>query len=1359
MLMDPKSKGDISEAIQKQFLEPLSSNPPEMLIIFYAGHGMGIGHDLFLLPTLAKYEDSDDRKEMCISHMEVLTWLKTYVDAHTIQLPRASTRPEVRFLLMLDICDIFDSNSTQRLKIFDPAQHNTAPEFWSMCVCTSRGTVASDGDSQQSPFFTELLDPTHGIFASSVPLKSGIENACARMREKRIYLTVTKALERITPDFCLDRTQDFDLSLSSSEDSGNYSSKRTRGGDTDMNDVSELGSAKKSRLTLAVKRNLPIEYREDEEGESNPDNAQSLVQQKQGGGRDKRPRTGAATHEESQAAVETSADSSSRRADNMKSNIEVSPAAHVAKDVEMRLRVLNEDRQETEVVVRVRMDLVDLSAHTGLLALPEALRGLTAMRELTVKSTALKTLPEWLGELCGLEVLRVRGKDRHYPKGCPLQTLPVSLGALTALTTLDLQYCVALTVLPESLGALTMLEDLDLSGCSRLKEVPAWVTGLHKLKVPVMEMRLLVMIQADDDCDIDSASSIGASQPIDRGEMEVVTHVRVDKVDLSAHVGLLALPEALRGLTAMRKLMVASTALKMLPEWLGELCGLEVLSVQGTHFQKGCPLQTLPTSIGALTGLKILDLQYCLALTSLPASLGALTLLKVLVLHSCVSLTVLPVSLGVLTGLEDLDVTGCRQLKEVPAWVMGLHKLKVPFMEVRLRVVSDDILHVLGDRVDTEVEMDCWEMEVVTHVRADKVDLSTHTGLLALPEALRGLTTIRELTVASTALKTLPEWLGELQGLEVLRVGGTEDYNFFESCPLYTLPGSICALTGLTSLNLRCMTLTTLPESLGKLTGLTMLDLGFCEGLTALPASLGGLEGLKMLILESCASLKVLPISFGALTGMKTLHLNCCGSLTALPASLGALTGLTMLDLRRCHALTALPASLGLLTGLTELDLDECASLHTPPPSSIVRAGTGAVLQFIRDLAKGEAPSHLIKVVLLGDQRAGKSSLADSLVLGRPATRIDNDRTVGIEVRRWRLGGQSQLVANIFDAAGQRVYRATHGFFMSPGALFLHVVRCDMPEDAAVAALLEWVEAVQQEAPGAVMGLVWTHTDFFTDGVCGGSDGHGGLLRVVGSAGREMTSWIAMRYVQQLVEAPCALKDVGIFKCRSLGEWKGEHGGVELQRRVAAEDVRGKVALFACSCFSRIYISNMERMADDIKAYVQDLRSRGSVGVLVIHDYSSDKDQNRLGKLSSSLCTIADIIPIMLILNSDAGALARPEAKLTAFPGWLLPCCRDVFLSAWLMFVKPRCSITDSSAMPRAEVCSVVGMQCHIIKSPCLTLICGAASGCSCVTNACRFLALFVQHHMKQARSAITMVLCRSWAFFLAPWLTTRVRV
>ena len=354
-----------------------------------------------------------------------------------------------------------------------------------------------------------------------------------------------------------------------------------------------------------------------------------------------------------------------------------------------------------------------------------------------------------------------------------------------------------------------------------------------------------------------------------------------------------------------------------------------------------------------------------------------------------------------------------------------------------------------------------------------------------------------------------------MQGLELLRVLGKGNG-----------PGAGCPLEAL-------------PASLGALTGLTTLDLRYCKALVALPESLGALTGLATLALIECHALTALPASLGALTGLTKLNLPMCIALTALPTSLETLTGLTTLNLSLCGALTELPASLGALTALTTLNLLSCGTQHTPPPS-IVYAGTSAVLQYLCDLAKGKAPSHLIKVVLLGDQRAGKSSLADLLVQGRPAIRADNDRTVGIEVQRWRLGGQSQLVANIFDAAGQRVYRATHSIFMSPGALFLHVVSCNMPEDKAVASLLEWVEAVQQEAPGAVMGLVWTHADFFVDGVCGGADGQEGFLRVVGSASGEMTSWIAMRYVQQLVGPPCVLKDVGIFKCRSLGKWSIE---------------------------------------------------------------------------------------------------------------------------------------------------------------------------------------------------------------------------
>jgi len=58
---------------------------------------------------------------------------------------------------------------------------------------------------------------------------------------------------------------------------------------------------------------------------------------------------------------------------------------------------------------------------------------------------------------------------------------------------------------------------------------------------------------------------------------------------------------------------------------------------------------------------------------------------------------------------------------------------------------------------------------------------------------------------------------------------------------------------------------------------------------------------------------------------------------------------------------------------------------------------------------------------------------------------------------------------------------AAAGNSQCPKALFLHVVCSDAPEGTAADTVLAWLEAVQQEAPGAVMGVVFTHADLVAD--------------------------------------------------------------------------------------------------------------------------------------------------------------------------------------------------------------------------------------------------------------------------------------
>eukprot|EP00961_Rhodomonas_salina_P134904 1814610-Rhodomonas_salina.1 len=117
-------------------------------------------------------------------------------------------------------------------------------------------------------------------------------------------------------------------------------------------------------------------------------------------------------------------------------------------------------------------------------------------------------------------------------------------------------------------------------------------------------------------------------------------------------------------------------------------------------------------------------------------------------------------------------------------------------------------------------------------------------------------------------------------------------------------------------------------------------------------------------------------------------------------------------------------------------------------------------------------------MVLVGDSRQGKSSLLDSLMSGgTPCLRKESDRTVGMDVRRWQPDAAADLVAMIYDAAGHKVYQATHGLFMTSEDLFVNVVSAAGPEEDAERSLLAWIAMVQMHAPGAPMVIIWTHKD------------------------------------------------------------------------------------------------------------------------------------------------------------------------------------------------------------------------------------------------------------------------------------------
>jgi len=183
--------------------------------------------------------------------------------------------------------------------------------------------------------------------------------------------------------------------------------------------------------------------------------------------------------------------------------------------------------------------------------------------------------------------------------------------------------------------------------------------------------------------------------------------------------------------------------------------------------------------------------------------------------------------------------------------------------------------------------------------------------------------------------------------------------------------------------------------------------------------------------------------------------------LTYLPEEVARLTNLHTLNLAH-NNLLSLPVELGEITTLTTLIIDG-NPLTSLPSSDLVPRKSAAILDFLRKLKKSDLIWKRVRVVVVGKERVGKTTLTSHLVRSKKARA--NDKlggeglsTEGIEVTQWNpnvdakglpssltsLDGSDTLPTFYFyDFGGQEVFYPTHHFFLSPRALYLVVFRTD----------------------------------------------------------------------------------------------------------------------------------------------------------------------------------------------------------------------------------------------------------------------------------------------------------------------------
>ena len=143
-------------------------------------------------------------------------------------------------------------------------------------------------------------------------------------------------------------------------------------------------------------------------------------------------------------------------------------------------------------------------------------------------------------------------------------------------------------------------------------------------------------------------------------------------------------------------------------------------------------------------------------------------------------------------------------------------------------------------------------------------------------------------------------------------------------------------------------------------------------------------------------------------------------------------------------------------------------------PSGLAADGD-AVLDFLKGLAEGPEPCNEVKTVLVGEGKAGKTSLLHRLtdnefIPNRP-------ETLGLEIGCYDLeppdGNGHTLHLNVWDFGGQDDYRSTQQFFFTPQALYVFLWNRRFNVDASN--VRRWLSLVNKRAGSAKVLMIATH--------------------------------------------------------------------------------------------------------------------------------------------------------------------------------------------------------------------------------------------------------------------------------------------
>ncbi|XP_026565039.1 leucine-rich repeat serine/threonine-protein kinase 1 isoform X1 [Pseudonaja textilis] len=211
---------------------------------------------------------------------------------------------------------------------------------------------------------------------------------------------------------------------------------------------------------------------------------------------------------------------------------------------------------------------------------------------------------------------------------------------------------------------------------------------------------------------------------------------------------------------------------------------------------------------------------------------------------------------------------------------------------------------------------------------------------------------------------------------------------------------------------------------------------------------------------------------------LEVLYLND-NQLDSVPQSVCLLRGLSELYLGNNPGIQELPTELGQLVNLWQLDIEDLNIGNLP--TEIRKEGPKTILAYLRAQLRKAERCNVMKMVVVGPPRQGKSTLVEILQTGKSSFSMPDNATV--RTTRWELqrpaGFKSKVDAielNVWDIGGPASMSTVNQCFFTDKALYIVIWNLALGEEA-VANLQFWLLSIEAKAPNSVVLVVGTHLD------------------------------------------------------------------------------------------------------------------------------------------------------------------------------------------------------------------------------------------------------------------------------------------